>query len=213
MNLKSQRMAIFCSIALSACSVNIETDDAEETVDEDVGTAPAALGDLLCASSNNTDRIVQNVAWAVGTTYSYTTPDGTYGSDITSGEDCNSAFNTHFEGGLTGDIAMSVQYSVAWGDTAINNQTDCERAHLSIAAYYFDHPNGDTWHYVSGMDVTGTWSGSSCTFPSTNVNKSFSCFPPDGCQGFPVVSGRAYLSNPFAPPTHKKVTTRIKRTS
>ncbi|NUP08294.1 MAG: hypothetical protein HOW73_19765 [Polyangiaceae bacterium] len=207
---------ICAAFALSGC---IEGEPESEGLlddegDEETGEVSQALGEIECASSFNTDRVTQNIAWNIGTTYSYTTADGTYGSDVDSGEDCNSAMNVHFEGYPTDDVAMTVEYSVAWGDTMPSNQTDCERAHLSIGAYYFDESNGDVFRLVSTRVVDGEWSGSSCSFPSTQITKSFVCggIPMD-CQGQPVVSARAYYSNSFAPPTHKRVTARIKRTS
>ena len=199
-----------CLVSGCGAADELPTSDADqgEPVAE---VEQAVLGDISCASSWNKDYVIQysSCNLAGGQFCSYTTPDGNYGNDYTSGETCQPYMNLHTQTGPLNtsnpQYPMTVQYwAYPWGVTLPNNSTDCKRFRIELAAYYFDQSGGG-WHLAGTRVRSGYWQNGSCYLQIPTINVTLTCNSLNQCKTAQVVTARAYQGTPYWWPNHKRV--------
>ena len=176
-------------------------DDLEVEVDPQL-----LLGDIQCALSNQTDWVNRYTCNLVGGSFcQYATGTANYQTDWFSGEDCQPYLSVRTQTTpYPSNYPLTVTYYAAWTEAMPNNKSDCERARLELAAYYYNDNGGGT--YLAGKKTNkGVWNGSHCTIGLPTIQKTLTCAPNNKCQRAQTVSARAYLTSSFWFPTAKKV--------
>lgn len=202
-----------CAPLFAGCAGESDSVPGEEAVGE---ARQAVLGDIACANSNNTDYIPMSNDYdclLVDGICSYTTPDGSYGSDWASGEACQPYMNLRTYTGAyyepDADYPISIQYS-ACPSVIPTTRSECEATHIELAGYYFDE-NGSMWRLASTRVKDGAWDGTSCVLPCAEIDYLLTCNASHLCKRDPVVSARVYVDNAWGRPLVKPVSLAISR--
>ena len=184
--MRHSTLIILPLLTFTGCGAATEDESTVDTGESE----QAVLGDILCASSSNTDRYyASSCDLEGGDTCYYGTPNGNYGNDFSSGEDCNPYMTMDVN--TAGFTAMTVNYAADRGEALPTNQTDCVKMRLEVAGYSFDN-NGNQFVFEGKTTSAATWSGGSCHLSVASFSSQLTCGIGMICQESPIVTGRYY---------------------